>query len=110
MLFTPSALWTLANQELPVLIVTNNNRSYGNDERHQEEVAFTRERPPENKGVGIRIEGPDVDFAAMARSYGVHGEGPITQPADLRPALERALRVVLSGKPALVDAVVLSGR
>jgi thiamine pyrophosphate-dependent acetolactate synthase large subunit-like protein len=110
LLFTPSALWTLANQELPVLIITNNNRSYGNDERHQEEVAITRERPVENKGVGIRIEGPEVDFAAMARSYGIHGEGPITDPADLRPALERALAVVLSGKPALVDAVVLSGR
>lgn len=110
LLFTPSALWTLANQELPVLIITNNNRSYGNDERHQEEVALTRERPVENKGVGIRIEGPEVDFAALARSYGIHGEGPITDPADLRPALERALAVVLSGKPALVDAVVLSGR
>jgi acetolactate synthase I/II/III large subunit len=110
LLFTPSALWTLANQELPMLIITNNNRSYGNDERHQEEVALTRDRPVENKGVGIRIEGPEVDFAAMARSYGVHGEGPITDPADLRPALERALAVVLSGKPALVDCVVLSGR
>jgi acetolactate synthase I/II/III large subunit len=110
LLFTPSALWTLANQELPMLIITNNNRSYGNDERHQEEVALTRERPVENKGVGIRIEGPEVDFAAMARSYGVHGEGPITDPAELRPALERALAVVLSGKPALVDAVVLAGR
>jgi thiamine pyrophosphate-dependent acetolactate synthase large subunit-like protein len=105
MLYTPSALWTLANQELPILVITNNNRSYGNDERHQEEVALTRERPVENKGVGIRIEGPNVDFAAMARSYGVHGEGPVTTAAELRPALERALAVVLDGKPALVDVV-----
>ena len=105
LLYTPSALWTLANQELPILVITNNNRSYGNDERHQEEVALTRERPVENKGVGIRIERPNVDFAAMARSYGVHGEGPITTAADLRPALERAMAVVLDGKPALVDVV-----
>jgi len=105
MLYTPSALWTLANQELPILVITNNNRSYGNDERHQEEVALTRERPVENKGVGIRIEGPNVDFATMARSYGVHGEGPVTTAAELRPALERALAVVLDGKPALVDVV-----
>ena len=105
LLYTPSALWTLANQELPILVITNNNRSYGNDERHQEEVALTRERPVENKGVGIHIEGPDVDFAAMARSYGVHGEGPVTRAEDLRSALERALAVVLDGKPALVDVV-----
>lgn len=106
MLYTPSALWTLANQQLPMLIVTNNNRSYGNDERHQEEVALTRERPVENKGVGIRIEDPNVDLAALAKSFSVHGEGPIDKPEELRPALERAMKVVLSGKPALVDCVI----
>ena len=106
LLYSPSALWTLANQELPMLIVTNNNRSYGNDERHQEEVAIIRERPVENKGVGIYIEQPAVDFAALARSFSVHGEGPIERPEDLRPALDRAMKVVLSGKPALVDCVV----
>ena len=41
----------------------------------------------------------------MARSYGVHGEGPVTRAEDLRSALERALTVVLDGKPALVDVV-----
>lgn len=107
MLFTPSALWTLANQKLPMLIVTNNNRSYGNDERHQEEVALTRERPVENKGIGLRMEDPDVDFATLAKAYGVHGEGPISKPEELKGALERALAVVLDGKPALVDVVTL---
>jgi len=106
LLYSPSALWTLANQQLPMLIVTNNNRSYGNDERHQEEVAIARERPVENKGVGIHIDNPPVDFAAMARSFSIHGEGPIERPEDLRPALDRAMKVVLSGKPALVDCVV----
>jgi thiamine pyrophosphate-dependent acetolactate synthase large subunit-like protein len=50
-----------------------------------------------------------VDFAALARSFGVHGEGPIEDPADLRPALERAVRVVKrERRPALVDVITQS--
>ena len=105
MLYTVSALWTLANQGLPLLTIMHNNRSYNNDEAHQEEVALHRERPVENKGVGIRIEDPNVDFATVARGFSIYGEGPIERPEDLRPALERALASVLNGTPALVDVV-----
>ena len=59
----------------------------------------------ENKVVGIRIEDPAVDFAATAKSYGVWGTGPITEPKDLSKALRDAIKVVKEGKPALVDVV-----
>jgi hypothetical protein len=36
---------------------------------------------------------------------GVWAEGPITDPAKLGAAIKRALAVVKSGKPALVDVV-----
>ena len=106
LLFTPSALWTAAHHRIPLLTVMYNNRSYFNDEQHQAHVASVRGRPVENKDVGIRIEEPVVDFAAMARSFGVHGEGPVTRPEELAPALARALKVVVEdGLPALVDVV-----
>ena len=70
-------------------------------------MALTRERPVENKGIGLRMEDAAVDFATLARAYGIHGEGPIDKPEALRPALERALAVVLDGRPALVDVVTL---
>ena len=75
-LFTPSLLWTAAHHEIPILYVVNNNRSYYNDEIHQSLMAKTRGRPEERKNIGIRIENPEVDIATMARSFGVHGEGP----------------------------------
>jgi len=37
------------------------------------------------------------------------GEGPITDPHDLGPALQRAVAVVKRGEPALVD-VISQGR
>jgi hypothetical protein len=36
---------------------------------------------------------------------GAHGEGPVTDPNDLTPALARAIDSVNSGQPAVVDVV-----
>ena len=58
-----------------------------------------------NADIGTTITDPNVDYATVARGFGVHGEGPITDPKDLAPALKRAIAVVKSGQPALVDVV-----
>jgi thiamine pyrophosphate-dependent acetolactate synthase large subunit-like protein len=100
---TNGALWTAAKYDIPLLALIYNNRSYYNDEDHQERMAIRRDRPVENKGIGIRIEGPAPDFAMLARSQGVAGFGPVTDPNDLAKVLEEAIKVVESGKPAVVD-------
>ena len=69
-------------------------------------MAVSRNRPVENKGVGIQLNEPDTDFAALARSFGVAGFGPAETPEALREALAQALHVVKEQRrPALVDAV-----
>jgi acetolactate synthase-1/2/3 large subunit len=104
LLYTPSALWTAAHHRIPLLVVMYNNRSYYNDEEHQILMAKARRRPVENAHIGQAMTDPPVDFAGMARSFGLEAWGPIEDPADLRPALERAVRYVLrERKPALVD-------
>jgi acetolactate synthase I/II/III large subunit len=106
LLYVVSALYTAAHHRLPLLTVMCNNRTYGNDEEHQESVAKTRGRPVERKVVGIRIDDPAPDFAAIARGFGVHAEGPVDSAEALGPALKRAIRVVKDeGRPALVDAL-----
>jgi acetolactate synthase I/II/III large subunit len=105
LLFTVSGLWTAVHHKIPLLIIVCSNRSYYNDEEHQERVAEARGRPVENKTIGIRIEDPNVDFGAMARTYGCWGAGPITEPKDLIKTLREAVKVVKEGKPALVDVV-----
>lgn len=106
-LFTPSALWTAAHHRLPLLMVMLNNRTYYNSEEHQAEVARTRGRDVGRAWIGTRLTDPAIDFAQMARSYGLHGEGPIERIEDLGPALARAVRVVREQKKAaLVDVVV----
>ena len=106
LLYVVSVLYTAAHHRLPLLTVMFNNRTYGNDEEHQEAVAKTRGRPVENKVVGIRIDDPAPDFARIAQGFGVHAEGPLDSAEAVGPALRRALRVVKDeGRPALVDVI-----
>ena len=106
LLFTPSALWTAAHHNIPLLAIMHNNRSYNNDYIHQVEVAHHRDRPPENAVVGIDINSPNVDFATVARGFGVYAEGPVEKPEDLLATIERAAAYVAKeGKPALVDVI-----
>jgi hypothetical protein len=35
----------------------------------------------------------------------MYGDGPISDPKDLAPALRRAIEVVKKGEPALIDVV-----
>ena len=104
-LMTSNALWTAAKYQIPLLAVVLNNRSYYNDEEHQERMAKWRQRPVENKGIGIRIEEPAPDLAAIARALSVDGFGPVTEPDQLGPALDKAIAIVGEGKPAVVDVI-----
>jgi thiamine pyrophosphate-dependent acetolactate synthase large subunit-like protein len=106
LLMTSSSLWTAAKHRIPLLIVLHNNQSFYNSEEHGIEVAKFRKRPVENAGIGTHVDDPAVDYAKMAQSFGVHGEGPIRRTADLRPAIERALKYVKEKQlPAFVDVV-----
>jgi acetolactate synthase-1/2/3 large subunit len=104
-LMTSNALWTAAKYEIPLLVVVLNNHSYYNDEEHQERMAKWRNRPIERKGIGIRIEDPVPDIPAIARALSVQAFGSITEPNQFGPALDKAIEVVESGKPAVVDVV-----
>ena len=101
-----SAFWTAARYGIPLIAVVCNNRSYFNDEVHQEKVALMRDRPVENKSIGQAIAEPDIDFAAMARAQGPEGIGPVSTPAGLVSALQEALALYRQGKAVLLDARV----
>jgi thiamine pyrophosphate-dependent acetolactate synthase large subunit-like protein len=104
-----SAIWTAAHYKIPCLIIVANNRSYYNDELHQERVARTRNRPVENKWVGQRISEPDIDIAAIARAQGADGIGPVQRIEDLPGAIKRGIEAVQAGKVCVLDVRVLPG-
>ena len=104
-----TALWTATHYRLPCLILVANNRSFYNDELHQERVARERSRPVENKWIGQRIDEPDIDLAMMARAQGAMGFGPVKSLTDLRPVIDEAIGEVRKGSVCVVDVRVLPG-
>lgn len=105
LLFVPGTLWTVAHHRIPILYVMHNNRAYHQEYMYLQAMADRRARGVKNAHIGTTLSDPYVDFATVARGFGVHAEGPITEPGDLAPALARAIAVVKSGEPALVDVV-----
>ena len=104
-----TAVWTATHYQIPCLMIVCNNRSFFNDEAHQERVAKARGRPPENRWIGQRISEPDVDIAAMARAQGAVGIGPVTRLADIRSAIEQGIESVRDGGVCVIDARVQPG-
>ncbi len=102
LLMASSALWTAAHYGIPALVVVNDNSSFYNDEPHQVEVAEHRGRPAENSWIGMRISDPQVDLAALARSYGCWAEGPVRDPDDLPAVMARAVAEAQGGAVAVV--------
>jgi len=104
-----TALWTATHYRIPCLMLIANNRSFYNDELHQERVAKERSRPVENKWIGQRIDEPDIDLAAMARAQGAEGIGPVKSISELKGAMEKAVQAVRDGKVCVVDIRVIPG-
>lgn len=98
-----TAIWTAARYRIPLLYIVTNNQSFFNDEVHQERMARLRDRPVENKGIGIRMEDPEIDIAGMAKAQGAIGLGPITSAADLEKVFREAVSLVDAGHVVVVD-------
>jgi len=104
-MYNPGALWTAAHHKIPILYIVQNNRAYHQEYMYLTAMAVRHGRGVDQMDIGTTLNEPNIDYATVARGMGVHGEGPITDPNDLGPALARAIAVVRSGEPAVVDVV-----
>jgi acetolactate synthase I/II/III large subunit len=90
--FAGMELDTLARHGVPVVVVIGNNGIWGL-EKHPMEALY---------GYSVVAElRPETRYDLVAEALGCHGE-LVSQPAELRPALERAFD---SGKPAVVNVL-----
>lgn len=102
-----TALWTAVQSKIPLLVIVANNRSFYNDEVHQERMAVVRGRPVERKWIGQRIDGPPPDMAGFARAQGAIGIGPVTKVSEIPKAIAEGIEHVKAGKVCVIDVIVL---
>jgi acetolactate synthase I/II/III large subunit len=103
--YQPAVLWTAAHHKAPLLTIMHNNRAY-----HQEVMRMQRQATAMNRGVdkihiGTKLWNPEIDYASIAKGYGMYAEGPISDPKDLAAAYKRGIERVKNGEPALIDVV-----
>jgi thiamine pyrophosphate-dependent acetolactate synthase large subunit-like protein len=98
-----TAIWTAVRHRIPLLVLVNNNRSYFNDELHQEAVARRRGRETKNRWIGLRMNDPAPDIAKLAEAQGAVGIGPINSAAGVEPAIAKGVSVLKSGGVCVID-------
>ena len=104
--YAPGVLWTAAHHHIPLLSIMHNNRSYHQERMFVADMAARAQRDVSRVGIGNDISNPNIDYATMAKAYGMYGAGPIENPNDLGPAIKKAIEVVKHGEPALIDVVM----
>ena len=103
--YAPGVLWTAAHHHIPLLSVVHNNRAYHQERMFVADMAARAQRDVSRVDIGNAITDPNIDYATMAKAYGMFSVGPVENPAELGPALKKAIDVVKRGEPALVDVV-----
>jgi len=103
--YAPGVLWTAVHHRIPLLTVMHNNRAYHQEVMLVQRVASERNRGVDRVHIGTTLREPDIDYTKMAQGYGMFGEGPISDPKDLAPAIKRGLERVRRGEPALIDVI-----
>jgi benzoylformate decarboxylase len=98
-MFGLQGLWTLAKYRIPLLVIVFNNRAYM---AVKNQFRGSEERIRIAADMGAEITGPEINFAKLAETFGIHGER-VEHPDAIEPALKRALE---QNGPTLVDVVI----
>lgn len=104
-----TSLWTAVHYRVPLLLIVANNRSFYNDEVHQERMARARHRPLANKWIGQRMTDPQIDLAAIARAQGALAVGPVVDRPGLAAAIASSIAAVDAGQVAVIDVHIKPG-
>jgi thiamine pyrophosphate-dependent acetolactate synthase large subunit-like protein len=103
--YAPGVLWTAAHHRIPLLTVMHNNRAYHQERMYLQLVGNKLDRGVTMSDVGTALTDPNIDYASIAKGYGMYSEGPIADPKELGPAIRRGLERVKAGEPVLIDAI-----
>jgi acetolactate synthase I/II/III large subunit len=103
--YAPGVLWTAVHHKVPLLSIMHNNRGYHQEVMFVEQQCAVRNRGADMAHIGTKLTEPNIDYALMAKAYGMYSEGPITDPKELSPALKRGIERVKRGEPVMLDVI-----
>ena len=104
-MYTISALWTMARENLDVTVIVFNNRKYSILELEFSRTGARGGTPGPKAASTLDIGSPTMDFVSMAQGMGVQAGSARTAQA-FNALLEEAM---LSHGPRLIEAVLSAG-
>jgi len=103
--YAPAVLWTAAHHRIPYLSLMHNNRAYHQERMYLQMMGNKFDRGVTHSDVGTALTDPNIDYATIAKGYGMYSEGPVSDPKELGPAIRRGIARVKAGEPAFIDVV-----
>ncbi len=103
--YAPGVMWTAAHHGIPLLNIMHNNRPIIRNACGLQMMGNRWDRGIDRSDIGTALINPNIDYASIAKGYGLYAEGPIADPKDLAPAIKRGIERVKKGEPALLDVV-----
>jgi acetolactate synthase-1/2/3 large subunit len=103
--YAPAVLWTAAHHRIPYLSLMHNNRAYHQERMYLQMMGNKFDRGVTHSDVGTALTDPYIDYATIAKGYGMYSEGPVSDPKELGPAIRRGIARVKAGEPAFIDVV-----
>jgi len=71
--YAPGVLWTAVHHKIPMLTIMHNNRGYHQEVMFVTTMAARANRDVSRAGIGTKLIEPDIDYATMAKGYGMQG-------------------------------------
>jgi len=106
LLYTPSALWSIAHHAQPLLTVIFNNRSYGLTKAVSKRISRARNRTTDLTQGNCFIN-PEIDFVSMAKSYGIHATKKVVNMIEFEKELALGVDFVAKNKkPYIIEAIL----
>ena len=99
-LYTISALWTMAREQLDITVVILNNRAYAILQLELKRVGASAAGPKAQSL--LDLSNPDIDFVAIAEGFGV----PATRATTAEELAAQFSAAIAVPGPLLIDAAV----
>ena len=103
--YAPGVLWTAVHHKIPLLSIMLNNRGYHQEVMFVEQQCSVRNRGAEMAHIGTKLIDPNINYATMAKAYGMESRGPIEDPKEIGAAFKWGVEMVKKGEPVMIDVV-----
>ncbi len=103
--YAPGVLWTAVHHKIPLLSIMLNNRGYHQEVMFVEQQCSIRNRGADMAHIGTKLIEPNINYATMAKAYGMDSRGPIEDPKEIAAAFKWGVERVKAGEPVMIDVV-----